>query len=149
MLHQFGAVYGKRRKLLYLYQQSSLKSMDSTVTAPPDPVVMAQQIQALTANVQELMKQNEDLKRRACPEGSNTSFQRRSHNRHNDEANSPENSRGRDTFEHIEKSTHGNDQMMKSLRRELDEVKNAMKGKTAMNLDSMLMRTDSPFTTSV
>ena len=45
--------------------------------------------------------------------------------------------------------THGNDQMMKSLRRELDEVKNAMKGKTAMNLDGMLMRTDSPFTTSV
>ena len=45
--------------------------------------------------------------------------------------------------------THGNDQMMKSLRRELDEVKNAMKGKTTMNLDGMLMRTDSPFTTSV
>ena len=39
--------------------------------------------------------------------------------------------------------------MMKSLSRELDEVKNAMNGKMAMNIDSMLKRTDSPFTASV
>ena len=39
--------------------------------------------------------------------------------------------------------------MMKSLRRELDEVKNAVKGKTAMNLDGLLQRTYSPFTASV
>ena len=44
---------------------------------------------------------------------------------------------------------HDNDHMMKSLRRELDEVKNAMKGKTAMKLDGMLKRIDSPFTASV
>ena len=35
---------------------------------PTDPTVMTQQIQALTANVQELMKQNEELKRKARPE---------------------------------------------------------------------------------
>jgi len=34
--------------------------MKSATTTPPDPVVMAQKIQALTANVQELMKQNEE-----------------------------------------------------------------------------------------
>ena len=44
---------------------------------------------------------------------------------------------------------HENDHMMKSLRRELNEVKNAMKGKMAMNLDGMLQQTDSPFTTNV
>ena len=44
---------------------------------------------------------------------------------------------------------HDNDHMMKSLRRELDEVKNAMKGKTEMNLDGIIKRTDSPFTASV
>ena len=38
---------------------------------------------------------------------------------------------------------------MKNLRKELDEVKNAMKGKTAMNLDGMLKRTYSPFIASV
>ena len=38
---------------------------------------------------------------------------------------------------------------MKNLRKELDEVKNAIKGKAAMNLDGMLKRIDSPFTASV
>nr|POE53920.1 polygalacturonase inhibitor [Quercus suber] len=47
--------------------------MDSNTIAPLDPVVMAQQIQALTANVQELMKQNEDLKWKARPKGTMTS----------------------------------------------------------------------------
>ena len=44
--------------------------MDSTTIAPPDLVVMAQQIQALTANVHELKKQNEDLKQRVHSEGT-------------------------------------------------------------------------------
>ena len=47
--------------------------MDLTTTAPLHLVVMAQQIQTLTANVQELMKQNEDLKRKVHPEGTSTS----------------------------------------------------------------------------
>ena len=44
---------------------------------------------------------------------------------------------------------HGNDRMMKSLGRELDKVKNAMRGKTTMNLDGLLKRMNSPFTTGV
>ena len=95
------------------------------------------------------MKQNEELKRRAHPEGSNTSLQRCNRSRPDKEVNSPENSRGKDVFEYTEQSMHGNDHMMKILRRELDEVKNAIKGKTAMNLDGMLKQIDSPFTTSV
>ena len=47
--------------------------MELTTTAPLDLVAMAQQIQALTANVQELMKQNEDLKQLVRPGGTNTS----------------------------------------------------------------------------
>ena len=39
--------------------------------------------------------------------------------------------------------------MMKNMRKELDEVKNAMKGKSTMNLDGMIKRTNSPFTASV
>ena len=123
--------------------------MDFTPTPPPDPVVMAQQIQALTANVQELMKQNEELKRQAHPKGSNTSHHQLSRTRHDKEASSPENSKGKDATEYTGQSMHDNDHMMKSLRKELDRVKNAMKGKTAMNLDGMLKRTDSPFTANV
>ena len=43
--------------------------MDSTTTMSLDLMLMAQQIQALTANAQELKKQNEDLKWRVRPEG--------------------------------------------------------------------------------
>ena len=103
--------------------------MDSTLAPPIDPVVMAQQIQALTANVQELMKQNEELKRRARPEGSNASYHRHSCSRHDEEASSPENSKGKDAIEYTGQSMHDNDHMMKNLRRELDEVKNAIKGR--------------------
>ena len=39
--------------------------------------------------------------------------------------------------------------MMKNMRKELDEVKNAMKGKTTINLDGMIKMIDSPFTASV
>ena len=109
---------------------------------------MAQQIQALTANVQELMKQNEELKRRTHPKGSNTSLHRHSRSKHDEEASSPDNSNEKDASKYTGQSSHGNDHMMKSLRKELDEVKNAMKGKTATNLDGMFKRTDLPFTAS-
>ena len=46
-------------------------------------------------------------------------------------------------------STRGSDQMMKNMRKELDEVKNTMKDKTTINLDGIIKRTDSPFTASV
>ena len=122
--------------------------MDPTTSAPSDPVVMAEQIQALTANVQELMKQNEDLKRKAHPEGTSMSQSRCNRNNNDDEAYNLGNSK-RETSERIAQSTCGNDQMMKNMRKELDEVKNAMKGKTAVNLGGMIKRTDSPFTTSI
>ena len=39
--------------------------------------------------------------------------------------------------------------MMKNMRNELDEVKNTMKGKTTINLNGMIKRTDSPLIASV
>ena len=69
-------------------------------------------------------------------------------NDNNDEAHIPKNSR-RDTSKHTAQSTRGSEQMMKNMRKELDKVKNAMKGKTAINLDNMIKKTDSPFTPSV
>ena len=94
------------------------------------------------------MKHNEDLKWKAHPKGISMSQPRYSHNDNDDEAYSPENSK-RETSKHIAQSTHGNDQMMKNTRKELDEGKNAMKGKTTVNLDGMIKRTNSPFITSV
>ena len=62
--------------------------------------------------------------------------------------NSLGNSR-RETSKNTLQLTHGNDQMMKNMRKELDEVKNAMKGKTTINLNGMIKRIDSSFTASV
>ena len=73
--------------------------MDSTTTALLDLVVMAQQIQALTANVQELMKQNEDLKQQMRPKGTNTSQSWHNRKDNDDEAHSLGNSR-RETSKH-------------------------------------------------
>ena len=73
--------------------------MDNEATVTPNPVVMAQQVQALTANVQELIRKNEELKRRARPEGSNTSHHRRCRIRHDEEASSPRSSKGKDKTE--------------------------------------------------
>ena len=75
--------------------------MDWITIAPPDPVIMTQQIQTLIANVQELMKQNENLKRRVCLEGSNMSLAWCNRNYNDDKANNPRNSK-RETSEHIE-----------------------------------------------
>ena len=39
--------------------------------------------------------------------------------------------------------------MVKNMRKELDKVQNAMKGKIVINLDGMIKKTDSPFIASV
>ena len=83
---------------------------------------MAQQIQTLTANVQELKKQNEDLKWRVHLEDTNTSQSQCNRNDNDNETHSLGNSR-RETSKHTTWSTHGNNQMMKNIGKELDEVK--------------------------
>ena len=70
------------------------------------------------------------------------------YNDNDKEAYSPGNSR-RKTLEHTVQLTCGSDQMMKNMRKELYEVKNAIKGKTVVNLDGMIKRTNSPFTTNI
>jgi len=82
------------------------------------------------------------------PKGTNTSQSRHNRNDNDDEAHSPGNSR-RETSKHTAQSTYGNDQMMKNMRKELDEVKDTMKGKTTINPDGMINWTDSPFVASI
>lgn len=77
------------------------------------------------------------------------SLARCNHCQNDEKANSLENSKERDTSKHTEQSTHDNDQLMRNMRKELDKVKDAMKGKTTINLDGIIKRTYSPFTTNV
>ena len=73
--------------------------MNLTKIVSSDLMVMAQQIQALIANVQELKKQNEDLKQKVRPEGTNKSQSRCNRNDNDDKSHSPGNSR-RKTSKH-------------------------------------------------
>ena len=49
----------------------------------------------------------------------------------------------------MEPSNGASKDLLKSIRKEMDELKNAMKEKTNKNLDEMVKRTNSPFTTKV
>ena len=64
------------------------------------------------SKLQELMRQNEKLKWQARLEGSNTSHHWQSRSRHDEEASSPGNSKGKDTSEYIGQSTPGNNYLM-------------------------------------
>ena len=79
------------------------------------------------------------------PKNNNTPLVRR--NRNNDEDQSPSSKRA--TSKRTGQTTPNKDQIMEAKRKELDEVKSAMKGKTAANLDGMHRRTNSPFIAKV
>ena len=49
----------------------------------------------------------------------------------------------------IEQHNCNNDELLKDMRKEIDEIKNALKGKSTKNLDGMIKRNDSPFTSVV
>ena len=42
-----------------------------------------------------------------------------------------------------------NPDLLKEVRKEMDELRNAIKGKTYQSLDRMVRKTDSPFTLAV
>ena len=48
-----------------------------------------------------------------------------------------------------EQPNRNNDELLKDMRKEMDETKNALKRKSNKNLDRMIKRIDSPFTSEV
>ena len=97
------------------------------------------------ASVEELTKQNQEMRQRLQQE-ENRSPRRVENNRNEDEVQDLEGSQGRDGSRRMERSNEASNNLLKSMRKEMDELKNAMKGKRAKNLDRMVRRIDSPFT---
>ena len=87
--------------------------------------------------------------RQRLQQEENHSPRRIKNNKNEDEVQDPENSDGRDGLRRTEWSNGVNDDLLRSMRKEMDELKNAMKEKTTKNLDRMVKRTNSPFTTKV
>ena len=60
-----------------------------------------------------------------------------------------EGSQGRDGLRRIKQSDEASNDLLRSMIKEMEELKNVMKGKKAKNLDRMVKRTDSSITQRV
>lgn len=98
-------------------------------SAQPELAALALQIQALTASMEELMKQNQEM-RQKLQQKENRLLRRIQNNRNEDEKQDPEGSQGRDSLRRIEWSNEASNDLLRSMRMEMDELKNAMREKT-------------------
>ena len=105
--------------------------------------MLALQIQTLSASVEELTRQNQEMRLQLHQE-ENRSPTRVRTNRNNDE-----DSHKRDNYRRLSSSDEANSNLLRNMRKEMDKLRNTMREKTAQNLDGMVRRTDSPFTMKV
>ena len=96
----------------------------------PDPAALALQIQSLSATMEELTRQNQEMKQRLLQESNRA-------NRGDDEDS---NRRRTSTLE------EASSDLLREIRKEMDELRNAIKGKTYQSLERIVQKTDSPFT---
>ena len=100
---------------------------------------LAQQVQALVATVKELTRQNQEMKPRLQQE------ENQSRANQEDEGNSLRRSDRREPTTPDE--THSDP--LREMRKEMDELRNTIKGQTDRSLDKMVRTADSLFTTAI
>ena len=93
--------------------------------------------------MEELTKQNQEMRTQLQQE-ENRSPTRVGTNRNNDK-----DSHKRDDYQRPHSLDEVNSNLLKNMRKEMDKLRNAMKEKTDKNLDGMVRRTDSLFTTKI
>ena len=107
--------------------------MESNVSQ--DPAALALQIQSLTATVEELTRQNQEMRQRLQQEENSTEINRDDDgDSHKRQTSTPE---------------EANSDLLRGMRKEMEELRNAIKGKTDQSLDRIVRKTDSPFTLAV
>ena len=111
--------------------------------------VQQPQIQTFLANVEELRKTIEcqNLERQWIVENQNEEEQIGRLEGHNNEEESTSQANRRDMTSGEDSSRMENE--LCNMRKEMDKLRSAMKDKGEENLDGMIQRTDSPFTTEV
>ena len=108
----------------------------------PDPAALAQQVQALAATIEELTKQNQEMKLRL------QQFQQ-DENRSKGNLEGERDSHGRGTPQRPTTPDKQNSDLFWEMRKEMDELRSAIKERTDWNVDKMVRATDSPFTVAV
>ena len=104
-----------------------------------DSAALAQQIQALAATIEELTRKNQEMKLRLQQE------ENRSKGNLEDEGDSQ---RRNDQPRPLSPNDWNSD-LLREMRKEMDELKSTIKEKTEQSVDRLVRATDSPFTAAV
>ena len=107
-----------------------------------DSVALAQQVQALAATIEELTKQNQKMKLRLQQV-------QQEENRSKDNPKGEGDSHRRSTYQRPTTPDEQNSDLLREIRKEMDELRNAIKEKMDRSMDRMVRATDLPFTTAV
>ena len=104
-----------------------------------DPAALAMQVQAFAASVEELTRQNQEMRLRLQQEENQSRINQK------DDGDSQRRS------DHQKPTTpdEPNSNLVQEMKKEMDELRNAIKGKTYQSLDRMVKTTDSPFTMAI
>ena len=108
----------------------------------PDSAALVQQVQALTATIEELTRQNQEMKLR---------LQQVQQAQQESKGNPDEEGESHRRSAHRRPATldEQNSDLLQEVRKEMDELRNALKEKTDRSVDRMVRAIDSPFTTAV
>ena len=107
-----------------------------------DSAAQAQQVQALAATIEELTRQSQEMK---------LWLQQVQQAQQESKGNPDEEGESHRRSAHRRPATPNeqNSNLLREVRREMDELRNALKEKTDRSVDRMVRATDSPFTTVV
>ena len=104
-----------------------------------DSAALAHQIQALVATVEELTKQNQEMK---------LGLQQKEHQSKGNPKDEGDSHRRSDRRRPTSLDEQNSD-LLHEMRREMDKLRSAIKEKTNQSLDRLVRATNSPFTTAV
>ena len=98
-----------------------------------DLAALAPQIQSLAATVEELTRQNQEMRQRLLQKGNRA-----------DKGDDEDSNRRRNST-----PEEASSDLLREMRKEMDELRNAFKGKTDQSLERIVRKTDSPFTMAI
>ena len=139
-LHQFGAVCGDDIFVLIFENAVSINfyiQMESNQDS-----VAPQQIQALAATVEDLTRQNQEMKLQLRQV-------QQEENRSKDNPEGERDSHRRSNHQRPTTPDEQNSDLLREMRKEMDELRNAINEKTDRSVDRMVRATDSPFIADV
>ena len=111
----------------------------------PNLAALAQQVQALVATIEELTKQNQEMKLRL----QQVQQAQQDENQSKGNPKGEGDSHGRGTPQRPTTPDEQNSDLLRKMRKEMDELRSAIKERMDQSVDKMVRATDSPFTVAV